>query len=522
MQQQHLEFSDTGRFTSLFLDYLKQKPELAPFYGDFPLPESFQTLISKRVFDPSKRPILVEALHRQYANLESPDSVRANIDSLLLKSTFTITTGHQLNLCTGPLYFIYKIVAAISMANALKSHYPQHHFVPVYWMATEDHDFEEINHFRLFGKKYEWLTEQHGPVGRMTTTDMQPLLESVPDLPEFIKSAYLQSANLTEATRKIVMHLFGKYGLVIIDGDDRQLKRQFSQVLLSDLHEHDAFRLSGATTAALEALGYKGQVFPREINLFFMEDGRRERIEKSDKHYAVLNTSSTFDSTSIHKLVEESPEKLSPNVILRPLYQETILPNLAYIGGPAELAYWLQLKPVFDHYKLSFPALVPRLFAMIITRPIMKKLEKLNLTEKELFEPFSTLKEMILRRENSTHYDLSTELDSMKSLFESIKSKAGAADKTLEALVMGEHKNAEKILDHLSKRIKRAEEQKHEITLTQLQSVLDKLFPEGNLQEREDNFLNFYLNNPRFIDELVASLDPFDFRFNILKEDAQT
>jgi uncharacterized protein YllA (UPF0747 family) len=130
------------------------------------------------------------------------------------------------------------------------------------------------------------------------------------------------------------------------------------------------------------------------------------------------------------------------------------------------------------------------------------------------------LKEKILQRDSANLYDLTDEIAALKNLFESIKHKAVAVDKTLEALVMGEYKNVEKSVDHLAKRIKKAEEQRHEIVLTQLQGVLDKLFPGGNLQERQDNFLNFYLNNSGFIDELTKRLDPFDFRFNILKEHA--
>ncbi len=520
MQLHHVEFTATGRFSPLFLDYINQKTALRPFYGEFPEVKKFNKVIRERQFDSEKRVLLVEALHRQYLGPEQSEQVSGNINALLSGSTFTVTTGHQLNLCTGPLYFIYKIVTAINMAKALKNQYPEYNFVPVYWMASEDHDFEEINHFRLFGKTIHWQSDQAGPVGRMNTQSLDTLLAEIPEIPEFIKTAYFQSGNLAQAMRRLAHHVFSDYGLVIVDGDDATLKNMFSSIMLDDLTNHNAHRLSSNATGALEQMGYKGQVFPREINLFYMEDGIRERIEKTDGRYAVLNTDLTFDASAMKKLALESPEKLSPNVILRPLYQETILPNLAYIGGPAEVAYWLQLKPVFDSYQIPFPMVVPRLFVMIIPTAIRKKINKLGLDDHDLFRTFTELKEKILRRDSTNFYDLSDEIAALKNLFESIKQKAGSVDKTLEGLVMGEYKNVEKSMDQLGKRIKKAEEQRHEIVLSQLQSVLDKLFPGGNLQEREDNFLNFYLNDPEFLKELVDKLNPFDFRFNILKEHA--
>ncbi|MDZ7605158.1 MAG: bacillithiol biosynthesis BshC [Cyclobacteriaceae bacterium] len=282
----------------------------------------------------------------------------------------------------------------------------------------------------------------------------------------------------------MVHHLFSDYGLVIVDGDDAALKSMFSSIMLDDLTTHNAHRLSSGATDALEQMGYKGQVYPREINLFYMEDGLRERIEEVNGRHSVLNTDLRFDGPALKNLVAESPEKLSPNVILRPLYQETILPNLAYIGGPAEVAYWLQLKPVFDYYHVPYPVVVPRLFAMIIPKAILKKVDKLGLDDQDLFSTFMELKEKILQRDSTNLYDLSDEMAALKSLFESIKRKAGMVDITLEGFVMGEYKNVEKSVDHLAKRIKKAEEQRHEIVLTQLQGVLEKLFPGGNLQER--------------------------------------
>ena len=520
MNLQKIDFEETGRFSSIFLDYIKNKPSLRSFYNQYPEVDNFKTLIEQRNFDDAKRDVLVKELQMQYDGMDASEPVIKNMQLLAEKTTFTVTTGHQLNILTGPLFFIYKIIAVINLAKQLKEKYPEYDFVPVYWMASEDHDFDEISTVRLFGKEYKWVLEAKGPVGKLATKSLKLLLEEIPGLPPFIVDSYLNAANLTEATRLLVNTLFGNDGLLIIDADQKSLKSQFISVMSDDLLHHTANQLTEETTNKLEALGYNGQIFPREINFFYMEDNLRERIVQADGRYKVMNTSLEFSTVEMKQLIEKSPEQFSPNVVLRPLYQETILPNIAYVGGPAEVAYWLQLKPVFDHYEISFPALLPRLFAMIISGAIIKKMEKNQLGIQDLFGDLETLKERIINGGDEPPQDLSEELNKLQRLFDDIKEKAGKSDKTLEGLVISEFKKAEKSVNQIQKRIKRAEEQKHEIAINQVKGVLEKLFPNGSLQEREDNFLNFYINNPEFIHELQATLNPLDFKFNIFTENA--
>jgi bacillithiol biosynthesis cysteine-adding enzyme BshC len=520
MNLHQIEFEETGRFSSIFLDYINNKESLRQFFNLLPEIDNFRTDAAKRDFDAGKRKILMKALEEQYSGIETTSTVTENIGALAKNNTFTITTGHQLNIFTGPLYFIYKIIAAINLAKELKRQNPHDHFVPVYWMASEDHDFDEICHFRLFGNKYVWENNEAGPVGKLKTSSMQSLLESIPDLPEFVSKSYLQSKNLAEATTRIVNDLFGQYGLVIVDADHPELKSLFASVIKDDIINQPVQQLVENATLQLENAGYKGQIFPREINFFYMENGLRERIVKEEGVYKVLNTSLTFTESELTRLVDGSPEKFSPNVVMRPLYQETILPNLAYIGGPAEMAYWLQLRFVFTHYGVPFPILVPRLFAMVIPRAVTKKMDKTRLGILDLFCDMATLKERIINAGGEKQIDLSDELDELQKLFNSIKEKAGQADKSLEGFVLSEQKKVEKSIDHIQKRIKKAEEQRHEVSINQVRGIMEKLFPNDNLQEREDNFLNFYINNPAFIDELIQKLDPLSLKFNILTEDA--
>ncbi|MEY3405657.1 MAG: bacillithiol biosynthesis cysteine-adding enzyme BshC, partial [Bacteroidota bacterium] len=226
MKKELLSFEQTGAFSSFFLDYAGNKPSLKDFFSRFPSVANFaeQIIEKKKSFTAESRAVLKASLEKQYGEIKPTGAVRKNIDLLESDTTFTIVTGHQLNLFSGPLYFIYKIVSTINACKQLKVAYPGYDFVPVYWMASEDHDFEEISYFKLLGKKYTWKTEQQGAVGRMHLKELLPLLSEVPGDLEPFAAAYKSSATLSEAVRKYVHALFADEGLIVIDADDRELK----------------------------------------------------------------------------------------------------------------------------------------------------------------------------------------------------------------------------------------------------------------------------------------------------------
>lgn len=177
MPSQTLELKAVGAFPKLFLDYITKNETLATFYNQFPDIEGFRKAIQSRNFTQEKRQTLVSALEKQYSNLDS----KPDFSILLDDNTFTVTTGHQLNIFTGPLYVIYKIVTIINLAKRLKTEFPDYNFVPVYWMASEDHDFEEISVFNLFGKNYKWETTQKGAVGRMNPAELRAICDQIPE-----------------------------------------------------------------------------------------------------------------------------------------------------------------------------------------------------------------------------------------------------------------------------------------------------------------------------------------------------
>ncbi|MGI9542905.1 MAG: bacillithiol biosynthesis cysteine-adding enzyme BshC [Cyclobacteriaceae bacterium] len=519
MKNEKIAFENTKSFSSIFLDYLNEKPELKEFYGLFPNLSNFEEQIKLKSGTKTPRALVSKVLTEQYDDLVLSGKLLKNINLLQKDETFTVTTGHQLNIFTGPVFFIYKITTVINICRQLKEKYPQFDFVPVYWMASEDHDFLEINHFHLFGKEYTWDLEAKGAVGRLPTAGLKEILDQLPEKAEIFEESYLSQKNLAAATRQIVNHLFGDEGMVVIDGDHPELKACFAEVMKDDLKHHEAYHKVAQSSEELLKMGYKVQVNPREINLFYLTDENRLRLVKKDGEYEVLQSGLVFSKAEIHELLDKRPECLSPNVVLRPLYQETLLPNLAYVGGPGEIAYWLQLKSTFDHYQVPYPILMPRNHALIINKSQSQKIQKLQINLEELFLDSYQLKALFLKKHSDENLNLTQEKEFLTDIYETILKKSKRVDGSLEGFVGSEKTKAIKMLDNVEKRLKKSEEKKQETSILQLSKLREKLFPQNSLQERKMNFLNFYLNNPGFLQDIKNHFDPFDFRFNIITED---
>jgi len=509
MQSSQIPFAQTKRFSKLFLDYIEQKEALKPFYSSFPSLENFDKIIQqKKIF--KHRKILVERLESQYSEIENRENVNKNLELLKKENTFTITTGHQLNIATGPLYFIYKIITAINTCKSLKIAHPQYDFVPIYWMASEDHDYEEIKSFLLFGKNYIWNTQQYGAVGRFHLQEIEEILSELPEKIPVLEEAYKTSKNLSEATRKLVHQLFGKYGLVVLNADDTSLKHCFTPYLKQEIDFNTSHKTVTEQSDKLAQLGYPIQVNPREINLFYLKDNTRTRIIKED---GILKS---LDGNIIVESPESHPELYSPNVILRPLYQEVILPNLAYIGGPGELAYWFQLKSMFEEFKVNFPVLMPRNHALVTTPSQVKKAEKLKISLSDLFNDNQDIKSKYIKGHQKVLFELTTEKDKINLIFDKIKNKIITHDKSLLQAVEAENHKMIKQIETLEKRTYKSIERSHEQGIKQLENLKRKLFPKDSLQERVDNVFSFLINDTNFISKLIVELDAFNFKYYII------
>lgn len=528
LQKQSISFEKTGFFSRIILDYLNDSESLAPFYSYKPQLTAFKEAMEAKGNERIDRKLLVDVLLRQNNHQDLSLLTRKNIDLLGNETTFCCVTAHQLNICSGPLYVIYKTLSVISLCRALQLEYPDRQFVPVYWLGSEDHDLAEIDHFHFFHESIQWLTDQKGPVGRMKPTGMENVLSKTGELAgesenalewmRLLKASYHNASSMAEATRTLLNQLFGEYGLVVIDGDDKSLKQNCSEIIREELLTGQAGSIASETSARL-AKHYPVQAHPREINLFFMQDGLRERIIRESGKFVIKNTDLSFSEAEILELVDQHPEYFSPNVILRPLFQQKVLPSLAYIGGGGELAYWFQLKDLFQYFSVDFPVLVLRNSFQIVDKPTNAKLDKLGFQPADFFQPEHELIRQFIDRLNSSEMDLHAERKEIENIFENLRTKVVALDKTLETAVLAEQASTIKSLERLEAKMLKAEKNKHETSVNQIKNLRAKMLPGDGLQERKENFGPLFIRMGKpLLNELLQHTDPLARTFNIISE----
>lgn len=531
MKLTHKEAHTSGWLPQITEDYLLRKPDLNHFFDFEVSTQGFAQAIESRRKKIVNRDALVEAFTTQYKSYNLWDEARkSQIERLQQEDVFTVTTGHQCCFFGGPLYFVYKIAGAIKLANDLKNQFPENQFVPVFWMATEDHDSAEIESFSLFGKKITWNHAQSGAVGRFHMKDAILLLDELKSLfgtmPEaenllnFFEIEYCSAQNLAEATAKLVHFLFPQTHLLVLDADNAVLKKQFSETIKKEILENFAFE---KVKTSLEKLSkYNLPVNPREINFFYLDGTVRERIVEENGQFKILNSDLSFTQTEMQDLIEKSPEKFSPNVVFRPLYQESILPNLAYIGGGSELAYWLELKSTFEAVDTFFPVLMLRNSALWLNKGICSKMAKNNLGIEHLFENADTVVKNILKEEATYEIDLAKQYEQATALFEPLLKLASLIDASLTAPVAAEEQKLKNALHNLEQKFIRAEKKNKEVMVNQIYSVYEKLFPNGGLQERSENFSSIFLIQGRvFIETLLKEFTPLNQDILIVQEAEQ-
>jgi bacillithiol synthase len=507
---------DYAMHPEVFSDFISHNPDLGGFAG----------AINARKEVVTNRSVLVSTLHQQY---ESIGVQSAHIDGLLESNHFTVTTAHQPSLLTGPLYYIYKICSTVNLARLLNITYPDVVVHPVFIVGGEDHDFEEINHAHFFGKTFTWDSAETGAVGRMSTSTLNNVLDSIievlgsspfsDEMSALIKECFAQDITYGQAMQEFVVRLFATTELIVLQMDEPKLKALFMPIVRDELLNQSSSTLVAQSQEEIEQLGYKPQAYLREINLFYLENQMRHRIELQAGQYTVIDTDLSFSQDEILKLTNDHPERFSPNVNMRPLYQEIILPNLAYIGGGGELAYWLERKRQFEFYDIPFPVLVRRNSVLYMSKGMAKQRSKLDIPLSQLFDnPEHEISEWV--RSHAEHeLDISAEMTEVERALDTIVQKAKAIDPSFAQKVEAFKVRSLKEVDHIGKRLVREEKAKFEGTITKIRKFYDKLFPAGGLQERHDNFIpNYLVHGPEFFDLLIEQLNPLEAGFIVIEE----
>ena len=525
-----IPFSSTHVFSKLINDYLEGKVSTLNFVQYAPNVDGYKAAIEGRKKHPINRTLLFDILTKQYANLPQEKAVQYQLALLKNDSTFVVTTAHQPNLFTGPLYFFYKIIHAIQLAASLKAKFPEYDFVPVFYMGSEDADLEEVGAFNLDQTKCQWVTKQTGAIGRMQVDDaLLLLLKQLENywavLPqgqkalEILKDAYQKGKTISEATLSFVHAFFGSKGLLVLQPDDTALKAAFIPVMEKELltaFSHDAIK------PAIAALSkeYHVQSEGRAINLFYLKDNIRARIEKQGEQFVVVDTDIQFTEKEIITELHQFPERFSPNVILRGVYQETILPGVVFVGGGGELAYWMELKNVFHQVGVHYPLLQLRNSFLLMRQKQAEQWAAMQFEEQDLFKPILELEIAYVKKHASQALDLQDQINNLTTLYTTIKNEVVKVDPTLGTHAENlAHQAKEKLLE-LEKKMVRAERRKQSVAIQRIHRIKKELFPQNNLQEREEHFSKWVgQNDLSWIDTIMEHSKGLESKFTIIKFD---
>ena len=524
-----LPYRQTESYSRIVLDYINQQESIKDFYKHPASIDGIKAAIKERKNYDTDRTLLTNALSIQYLNVETTSLVKDNIKSLSDTNTFTICTAHQPNIFTGHLYFIYKILHTIKMATWLNMQIPGCHFVPVYYMGSEDADLEELGHIYINGEKHEWKTAQTGAVGRMKID--KGLIEMLDQLNgqlsvypygneilSLMKQFYIEGESIEEATFKIVNSLFAEYGLVVLLPDNSDLKRSFLPIIEQELFEAFSHHAVEETVSQFPP-AYKAQASGRELNMFYLTEDKRERIEQVGDEWQVLNSELKFSQQELIAELQAHPERFSPNVILRPVFQEWILPNIMFIGGGGEIAYWLQLKKVFEKAGVPYPVLVLRNSFMVVDKNIAAIVKNLRLELADVFKNELDLVKDLVIRDSKVQVTLENEKAALNNLYDQIKDIAGKVDTSLVTHTQALQAQSLKKIASLEKKLLRAEKRKFEAEQRQLRKVKAHLFPNNNLQERVENIMPSYAKwGKSFLKTIYENSLTLEQQFTVISE----
>ncbi len=524
---QYISYEATNTFSKLVTDYIDNTNLLDEFISNKCTIEAIGEAIATKKNNYSHRYTLVEVLKNQYA--QNNITYHQVLDTLADENTFTICTAHQPIIFTGPLYFIYKIIHTIVIARECSIAYPSYKFIPVYYIGSEDHDIEEIGKVQVDNNTYQWQPDNAGACGRISTSSLQAIVTEIKKhlniaiddenkLYQLFATSYNEKNTLAQATLQIVHALFHTYNVVALDADNKELKTLFTPIIKNELLQQNSIDIVSNQVLSLQQKGYTAQAYVRAINLFYITNNNRSRIIFEKDVWQTADNTASFTREEILTELENFPERFSPNVILRPLYQETILPNVCFVGGGGELSYWLQLKNLFDAHNIVFPLIQLRNSILIIPKKIRVKIEKLQLSNTQLFYTSHILQNLLIENHPSliAWEKVSNETISKYNEYSTQSSSiAVPLQQSIDAHIAKIKKNHAKILEKTKKHIKR----KNEVEIQALDVIKTTLFPKEHLQERHDNIISLVKQyGISIIETLVQEQKAFENKFMLLLE----
>ncbi len=512
--------------TDLYADYNTNFDKVSKFYsGNYSDKLSWERKIQELQQKKFNRPTLHRVLNIQNREFHSGIKTLANIDLLGNDNTFAVVTGQQLGFFGGPLYTIYKAITTVKLANKLTQDFPEYNFVPVFWLEGEDHDFDEINKTKYLNSSNELSIAEYliggkplerniGATGNIifdehieqffsTIETTLPKTDYSAALFQLTRGYYTKGNTLLKAFAGFFNHIFEDSGLVFINPNQPEFKKVLSPLFVNEINSNSqTSKLIIQKSVELEE-HYHAQMKAKALNLFMFHKGGRHLIEPSDSgDYYLKNLRQRYTKEELLSIAVNTPELLSSNVVMRPLCQDTLLPTIAYVGGPGEIAYFAQLKTVYDYFNVAMPIIYPRASVTLIEDKIKNILEKYSLEVKDLFGEV----EPILRKVSEQVSEVKVD-----SLFESLSARINDAvnearfgiqqiDPTLNGTIDGTLIKFQQQLDVLKQKTQKAQQQKEDVSLKQIKKASLNIFPNENFQEREFSVI-LYLNKygPDFV-----------------------
>lgn len=455
-------------------------------------------------FSEDQRLELISVLQSQMGENLS-QSQKSNLRRLQENSTYFVVTGQQIHLGLGPMYVIYKICSAIVLCNDLNQRYTDNHFVPLFWMATEDHDVEEINHVDLFGQRFTCDIQWKTGVGTLPTQGFDELWhwmrqkferneDALERLEHCMAFYHGEGRNLSMATAHWVSEFFADFGLLILDPSEARLKKRAKSIFAKDLFENTFLEAFSAQSDILKLHDIEPPAHFRACNVFWMDADRRERVVKQGNDFGLVDSNRKITRAEMQTILEAEPERISPNVLLRPLYQQAILPAVAYVAGPTEYLYWLQTTQAFVKSGIAPPALIHRMGGIVINATQQKKLNQIDVKPHELFNDASDLRTMLVQRlsgDNALQSAQAKIEEGIKEYLEVLYQwKNGSlvdVKKQSESFLKSQRKSTDEAINqYLSSKFSEASWN----SITHLQN---DTFSLKNPQERRLNFIQYYL-----------------------------
>lgn len=534
-------FPNYGGVSKLFIDYVYNFKNVQRYYAyDFNDFNNLFWLIESVLKNYKNRDAVVKVLKKQ--NLSDGNThVERNLELLSKGNTLAVVTGQQVGLFSGPIYTIYKIITAIKLSYFLSDRFPEFNFVPIFYLESEDHDFFESNNVKIFNSKNEIVKlefnpnlkrENYGPVGDIkfdekideTLKKLEDELQETEfknEVLKLIRSAYSKGSNFAQAFVKFVGELFKDFGLIFLNPNDLEFKKLLVPIFEKEIDEHPRLsELIVNVSAELEE-EYHAQIKPRPLNLFlFYKDGRFP-IEPADEEgiFRLKGARFKFSRDELKTILETSPHLLSPNVVLRPICQDVLLPTVCYVAGPSEIAYFAQLKPAYIYFDVPMPVIFPRISATLIEPKVRKIFERYGISIKEVFTDFSAVARKILLSNSDLDIDGFFNLTKarVELIINEVKEFVSKIDPTLSGAV---DNSGSKILYHINNIYEKtisAHQKKSEIISQQIEKLRLNLFPEGELQERVLN-ITYFLNKYSFglIDRIFDQLEAFEFNHQVV------